>query len=79
MKKGLWNHEFRFNSDYYTPFDEFCIPTGEIVAVESDPSFDFRKPKILGDVLSKRPNESMDASFCVNNTFVTTKDHNQMR
>ena len=65
----MWNHEFCFNADYYTPLDEFYIPTGEIRSVELDPLFDFRTPKRLGDILSKCPNQSMDASFCVTNRF----------
>ena len=68
-EKGIWNHEFCFNSDYYTPLDKFYIPTGEIRPVTSDPIFDFRKPKILGDVLTKCTNQSMDASFCVSDRF----------
>ena len=68
-EKGIWNHEFCFNSDYYTPLDQQYIPTGEIRPVTLDPIFDFRKPKILGDVLAKCANESMDASFCVSDRF----------
>ena len=78
-KRGLWNHEFCFNSQYYTPFDEYYIPTGEIRSVESDPLFDFRTPRTLGSILSKLPNEAMDASFCVTNQFGKNKDHNDMR
>ena len=79
VKRGLWKHEFCFNSDYYTPFGDFYIPTGEIANVDSAPIFDFRKPKVLGDVLSKCPNEVMDASFCVNNTFAAKDGYSQMR
>ena len=78
-KKGLWNHEFCFNAKYYTPFDEYYIPTGEIRSVESDPLFDFRTSRTLGSVLSKLPNEAMDASFCVTNQFAKNNDHSNMR
>ena len=38
------NHEVQINASYYTPINEFFIPTGELAQVESTP-FDFRTIK----------------------------------
>lgn len=41
------NHVVTINADYYTPIDEVCIPTGEILSVENTP-LDFRTPHTVG-------------------------------
>jgi aldose 1-epimerase len=41
------NHVVTINADYYTPIDEVCIPTGEILNVENTP-MDFRTPHTVG-------------------------------
>lgn len=41
------NHVVTINADYYTPIDEVCIPTGEILNVENTP-LDFRTPHTVG-------------------------------
>ncbi|WP_071145035.1 aldose epimerase family protein [Bacteroides ihuae] len=41
------NHVVTINADYYTPIDEVCIPTGEILSVENTP-MDFRTPHTVG-------------------------------
>ena len=58
------------------------IPTGEIATVASNPIFDLRLPKRLGDVLPNCPggqNNGYDHNFCTNNNFVNSQDHYNMR
>ena len=42
------DHFLTMNSDYFTPVDDFLIPTGVLVSVEDTP-FDFRNPNRIGD------------------------------
>ncbi|HRU92852.1 MAG TPA: aldose epimerase family protein [Candidatus Marinimicrobia bacterium] len=46
-KNTILDHELMLNADYFTPIDEFSIPTGEIRPVAGTP-MDFRKPKPIG-------------------------------
>lgn len=41
------NQILYINSDFYTPNDSECMPTGEVMSVEGTP-FDFRAPKSIG-------------------------------
>ena len=47
---AVYDHILQMNSDFYTPNDESCVPTGEIVSTSGTP-FDFREEKRLGDSL----------------------------
>lgn len=42
------NQLLRINSSFYTPNDESCMPTGEVLSVTDTP-FDFRKEKPIGE------------------------------
>ena len=42
------NHTLHMNSDFFTPNNDECYPTGEVWTVTGTP-FDFRTPKKLGD------------------------------
>ncbi len=44
---NILDHQLFINADYFTPVDEFLIPTGEIRAVNDTP-FDFRNSKKIG-------------------------------
>jgi aldose 1-epimerase len=46
-KNTILDHELMLNADFFTPIDEFSIPTGEIRPVAGTP-MDFRKPKPIG-------------------------------
>ena len=50
-ENGLYNHEVCISSDQYTPVMDDWIPTGEIANVGSNPVYDLRIPKKLGDIL----------------------------
>jgi aldose 1-epimerase len=51
MKKiTAMDHHLRVDADTYTPVDETCVPTGELVAVKSTP-FDFTVMRKIGDLL----------------------------
>ena len=81
-KNGLYDHEICINADYYTPVSESLIPTGEIAPVASNPTFDLRIPKRLGDMLPNCPggeNNGYDHNFCVNGNFVKKSDPSDMR
>ncbi len=41
-------HTLQMNSAFYTPNNDFCIPTGEVMSVENTP-FDFRNTAKMGD------------------------------
>lgn len=49
---NIKNHTLRLDACYYTPVDEFSIPTGEIISVK-DTAFDFSKSKKIGDDFDK--------------------------
>ena len=79
---GLYDHEVCINADHYTPVSSSLIPTGEIATVASNPIFDLRLPKRLGDVLPNCPggqNNGYDHNFCINNKFAKSQDHYDMR
>ena len=81
-EKGLYDHEVCINANHYTPVSESLIPTGEVAPVASKPIFDLRIPKRLGDMLPKCPggeNNGYDHNFCVNDNFVKSQDHHDMR
>lgn len=44
---AVYDQVLSMNSSFYTPNDEGCVPTGEIVSVMGTP-FDFRVPKPIG-------------------------------
>ncbi|WP_281615945.1 aldose epimerase family protein [Flammeovirga sp. SubArs3] len=44
---NIEDHELTLNCKYFTPIDETCIPTGEIISVKGTP-FDFTSPKLIG-------------------------------
>jgi len=45
---SVLDHELTINADYFTPADEFLIPTGELRPVEGTP-LDFREPHKIGE------------------------------
>ena len=81
-KNGLYDHEVCINADHYTPVSDSLIPTGEIASVTSKPIFDLRIPKRLGDMLPNCPggeNNGYDHNFCINDNFVKSQNHCDMR
>ncbi len=50
-------HELMINADYFTPTNNYFIPTGDMVAVAGTP-LDFRKPTIVGSRLKHFPKGS---------------------
>lgn len=69
--EGISNHEIKINADSFLPVDESQIPTGEITAVENT-DFDFRKLRLLNDVLQSRDLQieqanGIDHNFILNN------------
>ena len=44
---SVLNHKLKLNSEYFTPINKFCIPTGKIDLVNGTP-FDFTDGKTLG-------------------------------
>ena len=52
---NIYTHIMQINSEFYTPNDSECMPTGEVLSVSGTP-FDFRAPKPIGqDINSDLP------------------------
>lgn len=47
------DHVLTINANFYTPVDEFSIPTGEIAKVEGTP-MDFRTPHAIGERIDEK-------------------------
>ncbi|MCX7771583.1 MAG: galactose mutarotase, partial [Clostridia bacterium] len=47
---NILNHELNLNADFFTPVNEECLPTGEILKVQNTP-MDFRQARPIGDGL----------------------------
>lgn len=68
----IFNHFLEINAEQFTPIDEFCIPTGEIVSViETD--MDFSKSKRIGDIINSdfdpiHQLKGLDHNFVINNS-----------
>ena len=59
------------NSSKFTKNSEMAIPTGELLSVENTP-FDFRKPTVIKDVISKEHDQikigsGFDQNYCIDN------------
>ena len=81
-EEGLYNHEVCISSDQYTPVMKDWIPTGEIANVCSNPIYDLRIPKRLGDVIPLCPggeNKGYAHYYCTNPLLVKTPNIDDMR
>ena len=82
-EKGLYNHEVCISSNQYTPVMKDWIPTGEIANVGSNPLYDLRIPKRLGDIIPLCPGEDDDKGFahnyCTNPMLVKNPNLDGMR
>lgn len=68
------NHLLQLNAENYTPFDDFQIPTGEVVPVEA--SLDFRVAARLGEkieALSKMGRPGLDHNLVFDDWDKTTR------
>ena len=66
------NHVLQINADYYTPTDQYSVPTGVLEPVSGSP-FDFRKPFRIGerineDYLQLEYGSGYDHNFVLNKT-----------
>jgi aldose 1-epimerase len=59
---AMLDHELRIAAGKYTPVGAGLIPTGELLSVEGTP-FDFRKPRTLGDAVSRMEGGGYDHNF----------------
>lgn len=65
------NMELYVNADKFTPSDLAYIPTGEVKSVDGTP-FDFRKPRVLDEIINDTTFEQIknaggvDHNFCLN-------------
>jgi aldose 1-epimerase len=50
-ENGLLNHKLTMPCEYYTPVDDNLIPTREVRSLDSDPSMDWRKGKVVKEAL----------------------------
>lgn len=60
-------HILQVNADYYTPFDETAVPTGEIAPVEGT-MMDFRQAVRIGDRIHDKffaPGRGIDNNWCL--------------
>lgn len=63
-------HQIKINADFFTPIDEFSIPTGEIKSVKGT-AFDFTSDKTIGQDIAKDDEQLViargyDHNFCIN-------------
>lgn len=71
MNNTVEESVLQINADYYTPADEFYIPTGEVKSVEGT-VFDFREPKAIGTHFAEAnpeieaANGGYDHNWCMN-------------
>jgi len=66
--RDILEHELMLNADYYTPVDEYLIPTGEIAPVK-DLAIDFTDPRKIGERIgeySNPPFGGYDHNFIIN-------------
>ena len=77
-ENGLYNHEVCISSDHYTPVMDDWIPTGEIANVGSNPVYDLRIPKRLGDILPLCQ-EGFAHNFLTNPMLVKNPNLDDMR
>ncbi|MGJ8676459.1 MAG: aldose epimerase family protein [Akkermansiaceae bacterium] len=74
---SILDQKIQFFSDFYTPTDETCIPTGEMRHVEGTP-FDFRTPHQIGSRINE-PDQQLiigkgyDHNFIVKGTAGTLR------
>lgn len=64
----ILDHELMLNADYYTPADEYLIPTGEIAPVKGL-GIDFTSPRRIGERISEYsapPFGGYDHNFMIN-------------
>ncbi|MCB1120697.1 MAG: galactose mutarotase [Verrucomicrobiae bacterium] len=64
------DHQVMINADFFTPADEFSIPTGEIRRLDNTP-LDFRKPAAIGERIEQdfeqlRLAKGLDHNFVLN-------------
>jgi len=70
------NHSLTINCDSYTPVDSESIPEGTVEPVDGS-AFDFRKGKLLDDVLSCLPKE-FEASGGLDHHWVASQSADQV-
>lgn len=66
---GAHDNYLKINAEYFTPGDEYLIPTGEILSVENTP-FDFREFKQISKDINANDTQikyqqGYDANFCL--------------
>ncbi|OOB76815.1 MAG: hypothetical protein BEN19_03885 [Epulopiscium sp. Nuni2H_MBin003] len=47
-KKDVLSHSLKLNSNFILEIDKFSIPTGKLINVKDEPTFDFTTKKIIG-------------------------------
>ena len=81
-ENGLYNHEVCINSNQYIPVMKDWIPTGEIANVGSNPIYDLRIPKKLGDIIPLCPGGDMKGyahNYCTKQMSLKALTHDDMR
>ncbi len=71
---SIENHSMQINADFYTPVDEFCCPTGEILSVKNT-VYDFSSPKIIADDIDNIPDKTITKGYD-HNFILNTNEEN---
>ena len=81
-EKGLYNHEVCISSDQFIHVTQDWIPTGEMANVGSNPLYDLRIPKVLGDIIPLFPQEGNKGyahNYCTKPSLVESQNVYDMR
>lgn len=69
---SIVNHTLKLYSDFYTPVDENCCPTGEVCKVDGT-VFDFRSARVVGKDIDNVPDIDITSGYD-HNFILNTKD-----
>lgn len=61
VTESVEGHQLTINADFYTPIDETCIPTGEILSVAGTP-MDFRTTHPIGERINQADQQLINGS-----------------
>lgn len=74
---SIENNQLTIHADFYTPIDDTCIPSGEIVKVEGTP-LDFRTPHAIGERINENHIQLINGSGYDHNYVLNKKEPGEL-